>query len=86
MRRTYPVHNGDRLEVGPGNNVLSRSCRRVEGNGNTQTTRPHGTLSTEALYRLHETPSWNGTKLDLPRFEDTVASDDTPTVVERVYD
>lgn len=78
--------NNDRLEVGPGHDLLAFGIWCVELDSDTQTADSHRSLCAETFDGLHETPSGHGPELDLVLVHHGRPTDDAPSVIEALHD
>ena len=76
----------NRLEVGPGYDLLASGVRCVELDRNTQAANSHRSLSAETFDGLQETPSGDGAQLDVVLVQHARSANNTPPVVKALGD
>ena len=88
IRRMGGSHkpNNDRLEVGPGHDLLAFGIWCVKLDSDTQTADSHRSLCAETFDGLHETPSGHSPELDLVLVHHGRPADDAPPVIEALHD
>ena len=78
--------NDNRLEVGPGHDLVASRIWCVELDSNAQTANSHRSLSAEALDWSQETPSRHGSQLDLVLVQHGRSTNNTPPIIETLRD